>query len=366
MPDFLSATNLERFALYAAALSALIFVHEWGHFWTARRFGVGVREFALGFGPALFSRRSAKTGTCYRLNIFPLGGYCAMIGEDATAHDDDRQIKGVPFPSISPWRRLLIVLAGPAVNIVAAVAVLWATGLLLGTPTGTLSRAVGTLVPGDPADRAGIRTGDVVNAVNGKTMTDGDAVVEVIHHSVNRPLELTLDRNGTLLHVRVTPILTHVGKDSFGIIGYSPIPLLAHYGALTSLSNAARQTAVMTQATFSGLGEIFHGAPGAIDGVTGPIGMARAAVAVQSFGMMLFLPFVALLSLSLGIFNLLPIPALDGGRALFVVFELILRKPVDPEKEAMVHLTGFAALIVLALVISYRDVLHIVTNQAPF
>jgi regulator of sigma E protease len=344
----------------------LILIHEWGHFFIARKSGVGVREFALGFGPALFAWQDKKSGTQYRLNLVPLGGYCAMIGEDGVTRQNDVDIQGTTFLAVGPWRRLAIVAAGPAVNLIAAFLIIAFSAMLVGADNGKGTTHVGHMIAGDPAEKAGLRTGDTITSIDGVSVHDGAAMVQRINGSLGKTLTIVFTRNDVAQTIHVRPIPMERQGKKVGIIGFSPMALYEREDPITAFHNAGLEMAGMISATFEGFGQLFHGQREALNSVSGPIGIARAAVSVQDYGPGLYLQFVALLSVSLGIFNLLPFPALDGGRAIFVILELLRGKPVDPDREAMVHLTGFAALIVLVLIVSYHDIVNIATGVASF
>ena len=364
--ETLSLTNIERFLVYAVTLSLLVLVHEWGHYIVARKCGVGVREFALGFGPILWSWDSPKTGTRYRLNAVPLGGYCAMTGEEAGTKTDSREILGSSYMSVGAWQRLAIVSAGPAVNIVAAFLVLWIAASTLGTPSDKYSTTVGPLTPGGPAEKAGLHPGDRILRIDGHAMTDGKSMIAYIHSKLSQNLSVDYQHGGQSTHVQIQSMTKVIDGKKIGLIGFKPVAEYVRETPIAAGEYAGAKIWEITVSTLDELGKLVHGAPEAVNGISGPIGMARAAVAVQDYGPQLYLSFVALLSLSLGIFNLLPIPALDGGRAIFVIAELLRGRPVDPEKEALVHITGFAALILLVLFVTYRDILHIASGQAAF
>jgi regulator of sigma E protease len=362
----LTFTNIERFFIYAVTLSLLVLVHEWGHFIVARRSGVGVREFALGFGPAIWSWDSPKTGTRYRLNSVPLGGYCAMIGEDNKTESDGREVSGTSYAAVSAWSRLAIVAAGPIVNIFVAFMILWITAASIGVPGDHYSTQVGPVTAGDPADKAGLHPGDTIVSIDGIAIKTGTQMIDYIHSKVAKPLVISYSRLGSVATVHLTTIAKKIEGKTIGLIGFKPLAVYDRQSPLAAASFAGGMVWRITCSTFDEFRQLLRGTPDAVNGISGPIGMARVAVAVQDYGPQLFLSFTALLSLSLGIFNLLPIPALDGGRALFVIAELLRGKPVDPDKEAMVHITGFAALILLVLFVTYHDILHIASGQAAF
>jgi regulator of sigma E protease len=358
--------SFEKFIIFGLTLSLLVIVHEGGHFWVARLNGVAVTEFAVGFGPAIASIRSKRSGTRYRLNLIPLGGYCAMMGEDARRElpDDPIGVAGVDYSIRAPWQRFAIIAAGPLVNLVAAFCILLASIVFIGTPNDHSSTKVGKVIAGDPAERAGLRPGDEITAIDGKTVVDGASMVKTINASLGKTLTMTYLHHGTVMTTHITPIPMEQHGKKIGVTGFMPLTEYKHMPLQVAVVDAASEMGQMWDSTFEGLSDLVVHANTAGDELVGPVGMARAAVAIQDYGVGAYLWFAAFISLSLGIFNLLPIPALDGGRILFIFVELVRGRPIDPEKEAMVHMTGFAALIAFVLFRTYHDIINMVAGKS--
>jgi regulator of sigma E protease len=357
--------SFEKFLIFGFTLSLLVVVHEGGHFFVARRNGVAVCEFGIGFGPAILSIRSKRSGTRYRLNAIPLGGYCAMLGEDMRrASEAPAALSGGEYSARAPWQRLAIVAAGPVVNLVAAFGILLLGVLLVGVPSDRSSTRVGKVIAGDPAERAGLRTGDEIMAIDGKPVHDGRAMVREINGSLGKTLIVTYQRHGLLRRVRVTPIPMSAHGKKIGVTGFVPLTEYTRLPPQASVAAAASETVQMWNSTATGLTDLLLHANTAGDELVGPVGMARAAVAIQDYGLGAYLWFAAFISLNLGIFNLLPIPALDGGRILFILVEFVRGRPIDPEKEAAVHMTGFAALIAIVLFRTYHDIINMVAGKS--
>ena len=358
----------DKLLLYLAMLSVLVILHEYGHFILARRNGVRVTDFALGMGPTLAKWTSPRSGTIYRLNAFPIGGYCQMKGEDgktneaeqqrefrngAVVHDHDN------FQAKTPLQRLAIVLGGPAANFIVALVLLVAGGLIFGIPGRTPSTVIQQLQPAMPAQQAGLRPGDRITAIDGVGIVDGNALVDLIHRSAGKPLHVTYVRDGHVAQVTAVPKLSP-GPDgkTEGHLGFVPLtqPERASFGDVMDWS--WRNFAGITTSTFGALGALVSH-PAAVAGqLQGPVGMAKAAGQAAELGPLWFITLAALISVNLGIFNLLPIPALDGGRGVFILVEMLRGKPVDPEKEALVHFGGFAVLIALMIAVSFHDVVR--------
>jgi regulator of sigma E protease len=365
----------EKLLLFLVMLSVLVVLHEYGHFLLARRNGVRVDDFALGMGPTLLKWTSKRSGTNYRLNLFPIGGYCAMKGEDGKTteaeqqrsfqvtgkHDDDN------FQAKSPWQRLAIVVAGPVANFIVALVLLFASAAIFGVAANAPTTRVYQLVPGYPAQKAGLHPGDLITALDGVPMKDGDQLVHTIYASAGKTLRVTYERDG---HTENVAIATKTVPDGHGKpqgrLGFSPMPSMRPAGPVEAAQAAWNQFALVFTGTLNVLGQLVTNFAGTASQLQGPIGIAQVSSQVADFGWGPYLSLAATLSISLGIFNLLPIPALDGGRGLFILVEMLRGKPVDPEKEALVHVGGFAALIVVMLAVAYHDIARILAGQAAF
>ena len=365
--------------LFVLVISILIVLHEYGHFIVARLNGVRVLEFSVGMGPLLASFKSKRSGTQYSVRAFPIGGYCAMHGEDnktsqaeqqrefrQTVTVNGREYDDDNFQAKSALRRLAIVLAGPLANFILTLLILFISAVAFGIPTNSIQPRVGPLTAGMPAQRAGLHTGDAIVAVNGVAVSSGEKLVNLIHHSLGKRLAITYDRDGTRNTVNMTPAHCPAPQNSDGCIGFMPLSSYAR----GSLGDAAKQTfsdfGLIARQTFGSLA-LLASHPVKYGGqVSGVVGMGQAAITIQDFGWGPYLFFAALISFALGVFNLLPLPALDGGRGAFILGEMVRGKPVDPEKEAWVHITGFAVLIALMLVINFYNVVKIVEGKGPF
>jgi len=357
-------TSMGPIVTFVIALSILVFVHEGGHFLVARWCGVGVRAFALGFGPALLSWRSKRTGTLYRLNLVPIGGYCLVLGEDAS-DENGQGVRGLSYVSRTAWQRLAIVFAGPLVNLLFAFVALWVGAMLVGTPQPTMSTEIGRLVPNDPAQRAGLQLGDTVLAIDGRAITTGEQLVATINAALGKTLTIHYRHAGRVQDVVVRPIALQRGTQRIGIIGISPREIFRPLAPLPALTAALKTGWTFIAETGQGLaGLVVHPAQAA-SGIAGPIGIARVGIAVQSYGIASYIGFVALLSVSLGMFNLVPLPGLDGGRAFFILLEMLRGRPLEARREAMVHVAGFAVLLAVVACVTYRDIFNIVIGKAP-
>ncbi len=407
-----SLEGLGKIAVFLVMLSVLVVLHEAGHFLLARLNGVRVNDFAVGFGPTLLKWTSPRSGTNYRINLLPIGGYCAMQGEDGKTSEAEQQRQfresqpavapagvaasggvavlerpaTVPpaaaagplrvagpaqsaddnFQSKKPLQRLSIVVAGPIANFLLAFAIFFVAAISFGVASNTISPQVGILLPGSPAQKAGLQLGDQIVAVDGKAYTSGDAIVAKIHSSANVPIRLTYRRHDVTTTLTITPYKANNGHGTEGRIGFSPIPTFERVGPLAAIPVAAREFAGATVAQLTGYGQLLSHPAKYASSISGPIGMARAASAYQDLGWGPYLSLAAAISIALGVLNLLPFPALDGGRGVFIIAEMLRGRPVEPEKEALVHVTGFAMLMVLMLFVAYHDIANILTGKGVF
>lgn len=341
------------------AFGAMIFFHELGHFLVAKRAGVSVHAFALGFGPKLAAVRRGET--TYALNLIPFGGYVKMAGEDF----DDTPPEEGSFRQQPVGRRMAIVAAGPVMNLLLAAVILSMIAVAFGVPVGITNR-VGALVrtcgqagprggaTGPcPAERAGLRPGDAIAAVNGRPMATGEEVVQTIHQNPGRLLVLTVERGGQRFEVEVTPNLEPTRK--IGLIGFAPEVIRQRFNPFTAVLWGIQRTGEIVATLVTALVTLIR-ERSLLANLGGPVAAGRALVEAGRSGLENFLYVAASLSVIIGIFNLFPFPALDGGRLGFLVVEALRRRPVDPRREGYVHLVGFVLLILLLVFLTGQDI----------
>lgn len=396
MPD------LPNWLLIVPVLALLIFVHELGHFTTAKLFGIKVTEFGFGFPPRIFG--VPFKGTVYSLNLIPLGGFVKMVGEEDPSDPDS-------FARHSVLKRLVVLSAGSIMNFVLPVVIFT---ILLMLPHEALvggSVLITAVAPGSPAEQAGLRAGDVILSVDGKPVVSPGELVETVRGRSGRPIELSLRRASRVMGLSQSPELA-----TFDAVTVTPRvspPRLRVVDEITdpssevSLSDARRYNSnlevgdTMTQGAIGvmiGLANpkfgtetepIWTAVPNSVrmiwsilsftwggiaegvatrsnPGIAGPVGIAHATgEVVEELGVAWIFRIAALLSVSLGVVNLLPIPALDGGRIAFVVLEFIRRgKRISPQREGLIHLVGFVVIIGLIVAITYSDILRIVNGES--
>ena len=359
-----------KIVVFVVMLSILIVLHELGHFVVARVSGVRVNDFAIGMGPTLLKWTSPRSGTNYRVNLFPIGGYCAMQGEDGKTNEAEQQRRfraepehtdGASFQAKRPLVRLGIIAAGPIANFAVAFVLLVAVAVGYGTQVPTPT--VGSLQPDMPAARAGLRPGDTIVRVDDTAIRDGAQLVDLIHASAGKPLVLTVRRGDRTFVVHATPQPRILLGKRVGLLGFIPKEQLQHAGFVEAFSDAGATFWLFLSMQIGVLATLVTSPVHAAGGLAGPVGIAAMSGQVQSLGWGPYLLFAAQISLSLGIFNFLPIPMLDGGRGAFIIAELLRGKPVDPEKEAFVHFAGFAALMMLMVFVTYHDIVRLVAGR---
>jgi regulator of sigma E protease len=326
----------------------LVTFHEFGHYLVAKVNGVRVLEFNVGFGPPIVQKKWGET--TYGLRSIPLGGYVRLAGMD----DGDAGPRS--FNAKPVWRRLTIIVAGSMTNLVLPIAIFFVIYLLQsGGPV-----IVQDLVIGAPAQLSGVQAGDQLVAINGHPISSVYDLRDQVQASNGAPITLRFGPPGKPAYdITMTP--EHQGDR--WLIGVSPSG--GAIDPIHGISDSAAQDWRFITATFGGFVMLVQGAiPGGLGGScgpSGPIGIVRATAAAASAGWLNLLFFAAFLSVNLGILNLLPLPALDGGRLAFLVIEGVRRRPIDPMKEQRVHYAGMLVLLAFVIFVSYNDIARLGT-----
>lgn len=323
-------------------LMVLVTVHELGHFFAGKSLGFRIDEFAIGMGPVLLS--SEKDGTRFAVRVLPIGGLCVFHGDDDSASDPSC------FNAQPVWKRMLVVLAGPCMNIALAVVI---SAVILMSYGEYMPSVTGFTESNSPAESAGVREGDIITAVNGKSITYYIECNEMIQQSDPDSIELTVNRNGERLKLTAHDIFDEEsGSNKLGIYIY---PERLRYGFAGAVAGSVKYTCNIMEEMLKVLGKVFTGGVSS-DDVAGPVGTISIIGQAVRAGFEVVLRLGVLISINLGIMNLLPIPALDGGRLLFMVIEAVRGKPIPPEKEGMIHLAGMALLMGLMVLLTVMDV----------
>jgi len=319
----------------------VVFVHELGHFGVAKAVGIKVHEFALGMGPKLLG--FGKGETQYTLRALPIGGFVRMEGEDEVSSDAGS------FSNKSVAARIAVIFAGPFMNFIFALIVFTMLFYSVGTPSTTLRE----VIPGTPAEAAGVQSGDRVISINGEEMKDWTHVVQTIGKSQDTPLQFILERDKAVITKTITPIVDSETKQIMvGIIPQVKKSLsVAVKNSFTNMAYVVREIGdFLRRLVFR---QVQSGE------VAGPVGIISMVGQATRAGWENVLFLAGLISINLGLMNLLPIPALDGSRILFLIFEALRGKPVNPDREGMIHIVGFALLITLMLFVTYQDIVRL-------
>jgi len=342
-------TNLVYILLAVLILGIIIIFHELGHFIVGRMCGIGVVEFAIGFGPKLIGWRRGETD--YSIRLLPLGGFCKFVGED----DDNPAPNAMNNAPV--WKRILTVFAGPGMNFllafVAAVVILCTFPTLTG-----IYPKVDSLVENMPAQEAQLLPGDVIIAANGTNVDYDTAGTETLRAIIQSSdsVELTVNRAGEALTLTLLPeTVTLEDGSAAKQIGIYFTAEYARDSLFEAIPDAGRYLWNTTTEMLNILRNLFFKGEG-VEGMAGPIGTVAVVSEQLQQNSSLFLDFLVLISLNLGIMNLLPLPALDGGRLVFLLVEAVRGKPVPPEKEGLVHAVGLLLLLALAVVLTWHDI----------
>lgn len=316
----------------------VILVHEFGHFAVAKMVGIEVNEFSIGMGPKLLQRKKGETE--YTVRLLPIGGYVKMEGEDEDS-DNPRS-----FNSASVFSRIAVLLAGAIMNFILALIVFTIVSYGIGEPSTTVDE----VTVASPAEASGIIEGDTIVGIDGEKIESWDQVIEIIGNSQEgKELNIEIDRDGKTIRKEITPIT----EDGRKIIGIYPRSIKSPGSAIRG---GFEKTGMFLMLMFDFIGMVFRGEVG-IESLSGPVGIIREVGVAANMGIYNLLYLLGFISVNLGFFNLLPLPALDGSRITFLLVELVRGKPISLEKEGFVHFVGFILLISLMLFVTYRDIL---------
>jgi len=342
-------------------LGILVFVHEFGHFLLSKKLGVGVLTFSLGFGPKLIGKKIGETQ--YQVSAVPLGGYVKLIGEnpgeEVKEGDHERSLWAQPI-----WKRALIFAAGSFFNLFLAVVLFSGINLFMGIP-GPLSSRIGEVSPGLPAESAGLRKGDVVLSINGVDTSRWEELSGIIRNSNGKKLDLKVKRDNEVIDVSVTPkpitqknlFGEEVHAFAIGITPYEEVVAVQKVNPVLALGYGFVQTWQVTELTVIGIVKLIQRKIPASQ-IGSPIMIAKLAGEQARRGLSSLATFMAIISINLGLLNLLPIPVLDGGHFIFLGWEAILRRPVSIKKMEIAQQIGLIFIILLMLFAIRNDIIR--------
>lgn len=347
---FLNVWNSVWPYLVAIALFlVLIIIHEFGHFIAAKLLGVKVNEFAVGFGPKLFSKQGKETK--YSVNLIPLGGYCAMEGEDEDSGDNRA------FCNKKPWRRFIIIAMGAIFNLILGLVIV---AITLAPQEAFNSTVVAEFKENAVSSESGLMVNDKITEVEGRKIFSTYDLSYAFTNVKDGKIDITVIRDGK--RVELKDVAFNSSEEDG--ISYLEVDFYV-YGIKKTVGSYIEQTfataASYCAVVWRSLIDIIGGKYG-ISAVSGPVGVTAAIGSAAKVSLANLLPIMAIITINLGLFNLLPIPALDGGRLLFILIEMIFRKPVPQKYEAAVHAAGFAVLIAFMLFITAKDIWSLITG----
>jgi len=341
---------------FLVVLSILVLVNEFGHFIVARRLGVRVERFSFGFGPRIFSIKRGETE--YLISAIPLGGYVKMAGDEP-----GEGLKGEKqeFLSRTISERFRIIFAGPLLNYILAF-LIFSVIFMFGSPT--LTTEVGALLKGYPAESQGLAVGDKIVSIDGKGVKYWEEMTEVIHKHTFGAMRLSIERAGRVSDIQINPMVREM-KDIFGnktriaLVGIAPSQRIesVRYGPLQSLYMGFKKLMQLTYMTYKALWSILVGRLSLKESMTGPIGIFVITGQAAKMGLVYILHLMGILSASLAIFNILPLPVLDGGHIIFLAIEKLRGRPLSIKAQERITNVGIAFLVLLTVFIFYSDII---------
>ncbi len=331
-------------------------VHEGGHYIAAKRAGMHIPECGIGFGPRLWSFK--KGGTVYSLNLIPILAYVNIAGMEES-HEEASAPKEQLYFSKPPLSRLLMAFMGPFMNIMLSFVILSLVFAIVGLPS-SLSNKIDQVQAGSIAAKAGLKSGDKIMELNGKKVISMEAVINTIHKSADKEVSLKIQRGESVFVIKATP--KYNPKLKVALLGFSPMPIYSKVNVLSAIYYGAQQTFGMILLMFSILWQLLTLGISVRD-LAGPVGIAQITGRYASSGMLALLHFTAFLNVNIGVLNLLPLPALDGGHIIFALSEIITKKRVNEETQRRVHQIGLFVLLALMALVTLNDILRIVLQK---
>lgn len=327
----------------------LVLFHEFGHFIMAKATGMRVDEFAIGFGPKLISRKFGETE--YSIRIVPLGGFNDIAGMDPSENDaGDRGYCEKPV-----WKRMIVIVAGPLMNFLLPIVIFFMIFMIVGVSSPSTRPELGEVIPDQPAAMAGLQKGDLVDAINGEPVREWDDIVRIVRSVDGSPMKISYHRDGEARQATVIPI--HDKQENRMMIGVMGALDTRQPGVIEAAGTALWKTGYVIYRMIEGLVQIFTGDAAAE--LAGPLGVMQMTGTVAKLGFAALMNFAALLSLNLGIINLLPVPALDGGHFVTLLLEAVRGKPLGEKALHYTQVAGITVLVALMLFATKNDIVRI-------
>lgn len=323
----------------------IVFIHEFGHFITAKASGMRVDEFAIGFGPAIAKKRKGET--LYSIRAIPLGGYNKIAGMDPEEPLDDRSFLNKPV-----WKRFIVIAAGAVFNFLLAIVIFFMIYAVNGIQTPSMEPVVGNMMSNSPAMTAHMTVNDRIVSINGKPVNEWTDISKSLQGTANTLVPIVVNRDGVNQELTVIP--EAVGNDGRAVIGINPVMNSMPLNVAEAVVQSLHTTGFVLVSMVDGIWSMITGHTNAE--LAGPIGVAQMAGQVAESGFANLLQFTALLSLNLGVINLLPIPALDGGHLIVLIIEGITRRRLPAKALQYIQMTGIVILLVLFVYATTHDI----------
>lgn len=355
---------------FVLVLSLLVFVHEMGHYIVGRLSGIRVLAFSIGFGPELVGRTD-KHGTRWKLSAIPLGGYVKFFGDENAASQPDmdglaalsEEERAQTLPGAKLWKRAATVAAGPFANFALAIAIFAVLFSVYGKPV--IDPIVAGIKPGSAAESAGVKPGDRITALDGHSVETFSDLQRYVSMRPGIRIGVTVDRNGQPVDLQMTPVSTEItdhfgNKMEIGLIGIISNADSGHFrfvklGPFAAVAEGARQSWYVVSGTFDYIANIIAGRMKA-DQLGGPVRVAQVSGEMASLGLAAVMQLAAVLSVSIGLLNLMPVPLLDGGHLLFYAVEAVRGRPLGPKAQEIAFRIGLAAVLSLMVFATWNDI----------
>ncbi len=335
-------------------LGIVVLIHEFGHFIFAKKAGIYVYEFSIGMGPQLFKFHRKNDETEYSIRLLPIGGYVQMAGEDMEEEESDIP-KEKQMTNKKWYQRFLTIIAGILFNFLLAIVIFFIVGLVNGVPTDTTT--VAEVTKDSAALEAGLQSGDVIEKINGKTILSSDHLMLLVQVNGKETMDVVVDRDGKEVALEITPKKVEVDDQVTYQYGFSLNNTVVHNFFVAVKYGFTKMFSLLHQMILI-IGYLIIGKL-SLSSLAGPVGIYTVVEQSAEAGLMSLVYLVGFLSLNVGFINLLPIPAFDGGRILFLIIEKIKGSRVNPKVENTIHAIGFIFLMILMVLITYNDIMRL-------
>jgi regulator of sigma E protease len=350
---------LPPFIIFIIVLSIVVLIHELGHFLAAKLFGMRVDEFGFGYPPRLIGKKIGET--IYSINWLPFGGFVKIYGEQEA--DEPGSKSNRAFFNKSKKQRAAVILAGVVMNLLLAVVCFSAIYSIAGIPEKVDYISVETISKDSPAEKAGLQVGDVILDIDGQKVTEVSNFVDYVKEKAGSNIAITIKRDNQVQNITLVPRQNPPeGEGAVGVAVsnydniFYPVWQMPFRGALVGIEEAYGWTKMMVVGLGTMISEAFRGVR---PQVTGVVGIYQVTTSVAEQGILPLIKFIGILSINLAVVNVLPFPALDGGRFMFIVFEKVIGRKMRPKIEAYINMAGFAILVTLMILITIGDVMRL-------